>query len=68
LPSSSDPSGPTPDPNKIVDRLCRTELGLALWRAAVAEETAEMWRARVEQLEQQRSPAVQNSTAAHRGE
>ena len=48
----------TPDPNKIVDRLCRTELGLALWRAAVAEETVEVYRARVEQLEQQNSPAV----------
>jgi hypothetical protein len=59
LPSSSDPTGVSPDPNKIVDRLCRTELGLALWRAAVAEETAEVYRARVEQLEQQKSPATQ---------
>ena len=60
MPSSSDPnpSGPTPDPNKIVDRLCRTELGLALWRAAVAEETVEVYRTRVEQLEQQKSPAT----------
>jgi len=58
LPSSSESAGPSPDPNKIVDRLCRTELGLALWRAAVAEETAEVYRARVEQLEQQKSPAA----------
>jgi hypothetical protein len=42
-----------------VERLCRTELGLALWRAAIAEETAEVLRDRITQLEQQRSPAVQ---------
>jgi hypothetical protein len=46
-------------PDKVVERLCRTELGLALWRAAIAEETVDVLRERITQLEQQKSPAAQ---------
>lgn len=46
-------------PDNIVERLCRTELGLALWRAAVAEETVEIFRSRIEHLEQQKSPSAE---------
>lgn len=52
-------------PEKVVSRLCQDPLGLALWRAAVAEEIAEIYRARVEQLEQQRSPAAHRAVDAH---
>lgn len=51
-------------PEKVVARLCQDPLGLALWRAAVAEEVSEIYRLRVEQLEQQNAPA--RSTPAHR--
>jgi hypothetical protein len=47
---------PTVSPDKVVQRLCSSELGLALWRAAVAEETVELYRERVDQLEGQQAP------------
>lgn len=49
-------------PEKVVARLCQDPIGAALWRAAVAEELAEVYRLRVEQLEQQNSPAAHRAT------
>jgi hypothetical protein len=56
LPDPSDDVGVSPD--KVVERLCREPLGMALWRAAVAEELVEVYRDRVEQLQRQKSPAT----------
>ena len=60
MPNSSDP--PTDQtsvsPDRVVERLCRTELGLALWRACVAEEMVNVLQDRIAQLEQQKSPAA----------
>lgn len=61
--NDDDPRGVSPD--RVVERLCREPLGLALWRAAVAEEMVAMledqnkaYRDRVEQLTAQKSPAA----------
>jgi len=38
---------------RVIEILTREPMGTALWRAAVAEATAEAWQARCEQLQQQ---------------
>ena len=37
--------------DRVIEILTREPMGTALWRAAVAEATAEAWQARCEQLE-----------------
>lgn len=46
---------PTVPPERVVQILCRSELGAALWRAASFEAINEVLAERVDQLEQQRS-------------
>ena len=54
----STPAGPAAvTPERVVEILQRTELGAALWRAAVNEALVEMYQARVEQLERLHAPA-----------
>jgi len=36
---------------RVIEILTREPMGTALWRAAVAEATAEAWQAKCEQLE-----------------
>lgn len=38
--------------DRVIEILTREPMGTALWRAAVAEATAEAWQVRCEQLEQ----------------
>lgn len=42
-------------PDRALEILCRTELGLALWRAAVAEARSGVLAERIAQLQGQRS-------------
>lgn len=42
----------TVPPEHVVDVLCRTDLGKALWRAAQYEALAEIQHARIAELEQ----------------
>lgn len=44
---------PAVPPERVVQILCRTELGEALWRAAANEALVEVLAERVEQLEKQ---------------
>jgi hypothetical protein len=60
LPDPSTDVGVSPD--KVVERLCREPLGMALWRAAVAEEMVEVYRDRIDQLTAQKSPATRESS------
>jgi hypothetical protein len=46
---------PTVSSDRVLEILQRDPLGSALLRAAVAEATVEVYRNRVEQLEQQRA-------------
>jgi len=48
---------PTVSTERVMEILHRDPLGAALVRAAVAEATCEIYAARIEQLEQQKSPA-----------
>jgi hypothetical protein len=60
LPDPNSEMGVSPD--KVVERLCREPLGMALWRAAVAEEMVEVYRDRIDQLTAQKSPATRESS------
>lgn len=52
------PEPMTVPPEYVVDVLCRTDLGKAMWRGAQFEALAEVQRARIAELEKQRTPAV----------
>lgn len=46
---------PTVPPERVVQILCRDQLGAALWRAAANEALVEVLAERIEQLEKQHS-------------
>lgn len=46
---------PTVSSDRVIEILTRDAIGAALWRAAVAEATVEVYRDRVEQLERQQA-------------
>lgn len=48
----------TVPPEYVVDVLCRTDLGKALWRGAQFEALAEIQHARIAELEKQKAPAA----------
>lgn len=45
-------------PEYVVDVLCRTELGKALWQGAQYQALAEIQHARIAELEKQKAPAA----------
>lgn len=45
-------------PEYVVDVLCRTELGKALWQSAQFEALAEIQHTRIAELEKQKAPAA----------
>lgn len=51
------PESMTVPPEYVVDVLCRTDLGKALWRGAQFEALAEIQHARIVELEKQKAPA-----------
>lgn len=54
----SAPDVPSISTDQIAQVLQRTELGVALWRAATFEAIAEVQQARIAELEQQKAPAA----------
>lgn len=49
----------TVPPEHVVDVLCRSEYGRAMWRAAQYEALSEILAARVNDLEAQKAPAAE---------
>ncbi len=53
------PEPTTVPPEYVVDVLCRTELGKALWQGAQYQALAEIQHTRIVELEKQKAPAAQ---------